>query len=160
MNTYIQRVLESNSLHNEVEMLRNSGESCVHIDRHVELPKPHESRDVAQITCLAGIRLLMQWRTEREELLSSGVQISAPVLVLDDEWMNQLTDAPPPHVCITIAKEAKSFAPPQFVDHGGDDFDGFSLKGMIEQEAGRRTVVRVSANPNPPYEEMGFWLVM
>ena len=60
MNKYIQRVLKENSLFDEPEFFIKSGEACIYIDRHVELPPKNQIGDIVQISCMAAIKLLIE----------------------------------------------------------------------------------------------------
>jgi hypothetical protein len=115
---WIKAVLSDNQLAQVAEDFKVTGEPCWHLDRHVidtflRLPVLSDA-SIAVAGCLAGIALLRAWEEERKRVLSTRVLISSPVLIIDDEWIKQESNAPPPHVYVCLAMMEKNLEP---VDH-------------------------------------------
>jgi len=98
---YIAEVCRQNPLSDTVDWLVRSSEDHYHADRHVDLPPDGVP---ARAACSAGLALLTRWADELEGIHSRGIYSEGPVLVIDQAWLNETLDAPPPHVILALAK--------------------------------------------------------
>jgi hypothetical protein len=109
MTDLVQSVLadRDNDLAEIVRVFKAAGERCWHIDRHVigatEAQQP--GPDLVPAACAAAIALARHWFQARILLQGSGVIMSAPTVVIDDQWLAGAPMAPPPHVYICLATD-------------------------------------------------------
>lgn len=90
-----------------------SGETCWHVDRHVlgvsdALLAGAESPVSA---CMVAVALARRWLEAASALRDSGLLVSRPFVVIDDEWIASFPGATPPHVYVCIARDEASFRP-------------------------------------------------
>jgi len=104
----------ANDLTRLVRAFMHSGDSCWHIDRHVidfvgerVAATPSEIREA----CEAAVALAARWAEQSGALRGPDFLISAPVALIDDEWLAGRENAPPPHVYLCLARDADSFRP-------------------------------------------------
>lgn len=115
MTDLVQRVLADpdNELAAIMRAFKASEDACWHIDRHVigvsESQRP--GSDLVSTACVAALALARQWLRQRGPLQESGVAISTPFVVIDDEWLAGAPAAPPPHVYVCLTKNKDSLAP-------------------------------------------------
>jgi hypothetical protein len=104
----------ANDLTHLVLAFMNSDDSGWHIDRHVidvvrerGRATPSEIREA----CEAAVALAARWAERSIALRGPDCLISAPVALIDDEWLEGRENAPPPHVYLCLARDADSFQP-------------------------------------------------
>lgn len=98
---YIAEVCRRNLLSDTVDWLIRSSGDHYYADRHVDLPPDGIP---ARAACSAGLALLSNWTDELEGVHSRGIYSEGPILVIDQAWLNESLDAPPPHVILALAK--------------------------------------------------------
>lgn len=107
--TLSERVLQDldNDLAEIVNSFRESSEPVWHIDRHVLDVTDSVIADQAFLiaACAAGLSLLHKWSSQRSAVTVDGVVISEPYLMIDDEWLEAVPNAPPPHVYVCISDD-------------------------------------------------------
>jgi hypothetical protein len=163
MKQYIEQVLRDNLLGDEIKCFKASPQDCWFVDRHVDVPgdlfSGRPTTEQIEAACAAGMRLLAQWEKDRHLVQMAGYFASHPVLVIDDAWLAQESDAPPPHVCIVLAKNPEEPAlrdtyPP------GDEHYPFPLKKLLDEHLGDFfKSVRLLPQPELGEAGVGFWLV-
>lgn len=117
---YIAAVCNANRLEDTLDWMIQSSEDIYSADRHVESPPANIP---ARAACAAGLALLEQWTKELPKVRASGLFASIPRLVIDQEWLDESEDAPPPHVMLTIAKRQMMLPK---IDVSGDPIDGLN----------------------------------
>jgi hypothetical protein len=97
-----------------------------------------------------------QWLMDVLEIRIAGLFASTPLLIIDDEWLAEIHDAPPPHVILTLAKRPE-FLPDETL--GGQAIDPaecpFSshLSGRLQFS----TIKRIE--PSEERESLGGWII-
>jgi hypothetical protein len=89
-----------------------SSDPCWHIDRHVVgVVDVDAKRPAIAEACEAAIALAIKWAAQNVSSNWSGCLVSAPFVFLDDEWLEGVANATPPHVYICLARDEHSFEP-------------------------------------------------
>ena len=155
---WVGRILEENALEDILDWFGSSEESWAYVDRHVvhcadEIP-PFEGLAAPEAGCLCAIRLFGAWQKAAKNIEPGGIAVSSPILFIESEWLKGEDRSPPPHVYVTIARDAESLNLPLFIDHGGDDTALFPFRDALRAHAEPgRTVKAID-------EEGGFsWIV-
>lgn len=98
--------LKDNSLHEVIESFQISMDKVWYIDRHVidisEKIPVFDGTDIVEATCYAGFQLLQNWDDTVKSLPDNKILVSRPILYIDQEWLDEDDNAPPPHVACTI----------------------------------------------------------
>lgn len=104
-----------NNLEEMVRAFAASGEPCWHIDRHVfgVLDARPVSTDRRRTACAVALALTRKWIEQWNTLASSGLLLSRPVVIVDDDWIAGVPRASPPHVYFCISRNEMSFEPVQ-----------------------------------------------
>jgi hypothetical protein len=152
LQEYIQAVLAANSLRDVALYLLETGDAAYHSDRHVDEPPQGLGAEAA---CFAGLALLREWARDAESLSPIGLVSSKPLLVIDQEWLNDLPDAPPPHVLVTIAKSSSDL-PSEEVNAKQSTKADCPLGKLLSDELEDVTVFKVEASAER--ESLGGWL--
>jgi hypothetical protein len=102
---FCAKVLSDNSLEQIVAHFIASGSDALFVDRHVlDVVGGVDSR-LRDVAIAAAIELARAWDTDRRRLQPRGVFMSAPVAIVDDDWLTASSDLPtPPHVWISLAR--------------------------------------------------------
>ena len=79
-----------------------------HVDRHVEAPPVGLPASAA---CSAGVALLLLWHNELKGDFGHKLFFEGPVLVIDQSWLDEKPEAPPPHVVLDLAKRGDVLQP-------------------------------------------------
>ena len=108
-----KKVIRENSLAGIANLFIKSNDTCWHIDRHVFdiVIYPISDIDVKYAACMVGVRLMIKWSEERSQIQNDNLIISIPLLIVDDDWLNDIERITPPHVYICLAKKKDSFYP-------------------------------------------------
>jgi|688.fasta_scaffold418830_2 hypothetical protein len=149
---YIRKVVEANSLQRIANYLLESSDSAYHADSHVDAPPQGLGVEAA---CSAGLALLREWTQEAAFLGPFGLVATPPLLVIDQEWLDELPDAPHPHVLVTLAKNAAALPSGELNAKPSSKADcplGRLLSGELETVS----VFRVEASDER--ESLGGWL--
>jgi len=150
---YIKGVCDQNRLIDIADWLIRSDDEVYYADTHVS-PPPEGLPITAAVE--AGLALLVQWVDELGLVQQRGLATSNPMLVVDNEWLENLAEAPPPHVTITLAKRRELIVPQslrgQLVDRAGTLFDGL-LTGRL------RGASLTKFEPSIEDEGLGGWVI-
>ena len=149
---YIAEVCRENILAETVDWLLQSDEDRYFADRHVAEPPEGLS---AHAACLAGFALLEDWAADLAEFKRRGLFGDEPVLMIDQEWLDELPDAPPPHVILGIAKNGDALPPSELSGHPADPADS-PLRDLLEHTP-KQVAVRW-IEPREELEHAGAWL--
>lgn len=155
---WISRILEENALEDILDWFESSEEQWAYFDRHVvdyagEIPA-FEGLTAPEAGCLCAIRLFGAWQKAVKNNRAGGIAVSSPVLFIESEWLKGEDRSPPPHVYVTIARDAESLNVPPFIDHGGDDTALFPFRDALRAHAEPGRIVKAVD------EEGGFsWIV-
>lgn len=149
---YILDVGEANSLKKIADYLLRSSDAVYYADSHVAKPPPQLGMTAA---CSAGLALLLNWTRETAALGPLGLAASQPLLVIDQEWLDELPDALPPHVLVTLAKNSITLPSGELNAKPSSKADcplGTLLSGELEAV----TVYRIEVSDER--ESLGGWL--
>jgi hypothetical protein len=105
---YIANVLSENSLQSIAKYLLKSDDEAYYADSHVDVPPQGLGPYAA---CCAGLELLRKWHQDVSSIELSGLFASTPMLVVEQEWLDELPNPPPPHVLIILAKNISGLPP-------------------------------------------------
>jgi hypothetical protein len=103
----IERVLAENLLEDTVEHFLSTDDEWTYCDRHVLDPVGLSAPDEQLVgaACEAALALGRAWNRDRARYASRDVRISRPYVIVDDDWLGRMENAPPPHVYIWLARE-------------------------------------------------------
>jgi len=149
---YIAEVCRENALAQTVDWLLQSDEERYFADRHVATPPEGLS---AHVACLAGFALLEDWAADLVEFKKRGLFSDGPVLMIDQEWLDELPDSPPPHVILAIAKNREALPPFALSGHPANPAD-CPLRDLLEHTP-KQVAVRW-LEPREELEHAGAWL--
>lgn len=149
---YIQGVCSANRLREVAEHLLQTSDPAYHVDRHVA--EPPQGLEV-EAACSAGLALLLDWTQDAALLGSVGLVASLPLLVIDQEWLDELPDAPPPHLIVTLAKNS-SLLPSGELNAKRCSKADCPLRGLLSGELETVSVFRIEASDER--ESLGGWL--
>ena len=154
MNTadYINAVCASNRLRETAEWLTHSSENVYHADRHVAEPPENVSGRAA---CTAGLSLLIQWTNEAAALQADGIFASKPILIIDQEWLDELPEAPPPHILVTLTKRLGSLPREEMLGKAFAHTD-CPISDLLTGPLSDITVIKIE--PSEERESLGGWL--
>lgn len=156
---YHDDLLRQNRLRDEATAFLDSEKASWYVKRVITPPTAMTPNEAVAAAATGGILLLRQWCYERQLLTSDGLLVSRPVLLIDEKWLMNGAPAAAPKLTASIAREMAHFAPPTFVDHGGDDIDKFPLRDSLRMRLPHARVVRASVRMNPIAEPSAFWLI-
>ncbi len=152
LSEYIQRECAANSLQGIVRYLLEASDPTYYADRHIAEPPQGWGLEAA---CSAGLALLREWTKDAASLGPTGLVASKPILIIDQEWLADHPDAPPPHVLVTLAKDDRDLPTDQLNATPSSKADcpcGKLLIGDFENI----TVLKIE--PSTERESLGGWL--
>jgi hypothetical protein len=154
-----REVLNINSIEETIKQFRNSLEEVWYIDRHVidfadDVPSL-EDKDGFWATCEVSLKLLDEWHDYINNLTDNTIFAIEPYLIIDDEWLSRLKNAPPPHIFVCLAKQSKYLKPSIFYDGVlGAELNSESLSYLLVGKGYKRIRIRGSD------EKQGCWIIM
>ena len=105
--------------------------------------------------CRAGLALLSLWSQDVRRL-PENVHAEHPLLVIDQSWVDGLSDAPPPHVVLTLMTKPITDRAPVIKWHDvGPDL--FPLHGLLVGQFAGIQVPKVPAAEHG--EDSGAWIL-
>jgi len=149
---YIQSVCAANSLEETALHFLQTSAPAYHADRHVAEPPQGLGMEAA---CSAGLALLVDWSREAAALERLGLVASKPLLLVDQEWLDGLADAPPPHVLVTLAR-CSSDLPPEELNAKRVSQSACPLESLLIGDVENATVLKIDASDER--ESLGGWL--
>jgi hypothetical protein len=152
LDKYIQSVREENRLQRIADYLLRSIDRAYYADSHVALPPQGLGVEAA---CCAGLALLLDWTSEAALLDRIGLVASKPFLLVDQEWLDELPDAPPPHVLVSLYKTGEEISSDQLCARPTSR-DNCPIGDLLTGELRDATVFRLE--PSEERESLGGWL--
>src|SRR4051812_43521025 len=105
-----KNVLAANRLQDVVDGFATSGENVWCLDRHVlgvgDSGPVLEDAAVIVAACRVAISLFREWDAVANHDREDSILVARPMLVIDDDWLEGVDSAQPPHVVTTIARHA------------------------------------------------------
>ncbi|MBA3406143.1 MAG: hypothetical protein H0U13_15910 [Gemmatimonadaceae bacterium] len=128
-----------NDLNLMVRRFLETGERIWYIDRHMCDPGAPELEGTSGwlAACMVALKLLRNWSIVSARVEGTGVLVSRPFLVINDEWLRQDENSPPPHIYVCLAKEEADFKPVQYEDvtrsekTGDAEIDALFIEGDL-----------------------------
>jgi hypothetical protein len=152
LQDYIKSVCAANSLEETALHFLQTSDPVYHADRHVAEPPQGLGVEAA---CSAGLALLANWTREASAVERLGLVASKPLLVVDQEWLDELPDAPPPHVLVTLAR-CSTDLPPEVMNAKRVAQAACPLGNVLVGDVESATVFKIAASEER--ESLGGWL--
>jgi hypothetical protein len=146
---YIAYVCRDNSLPAMLDwLIQSDEEEAYYADRHVAVPPANLPKRAA---CSAGFALLEKWHNGVGGANDRGIFAEGPILMIDQEWLDEKQNAPPPHVVLHLAKVKGRLTP---IDTSGHlvDHSTCPFQVALSNVAIRRL------DPWPEAESDGAWV--
>jgi hypothetical protein len=153
------KILEENQIETIIKHFTVSEDMVLFIDRHIidsinDLPKLDDADNFWSV-CNVAFALLEKWHDYVFELANTDILASIPYLVINDEWLQRQQTAPPPHICLDLAKQSR-YLKPKFFFHASAETDPLDIqfKNWLMGKGNWKVKIK---NPNEKY---GSWIIM